>query len=261
MNIDNQFCLKWNGFHNNVISSYGELQATNDFSDVTLVGEDNQLIKAHRVILSASSPFFKSILNMNTHFYPIIYMRGLKGKNLVGIINLIYQGEAKICQDDLQSFLTLAEELQIKGVTEYINTEERQKQEQNCIETKERISIDSNKKQPKEILKEEIHSESIVYPKVAMELFSKNSMDLFANSVDSVDDENGLKMQISSMMRKEDGKTGWVCQSCGKNSTKSNIAQHIESMHMGRVLYRCTLCGKRNRSADGLRQHKLKTCH
>ena len=135
-NIDEQFCLKWNDFHNNVITSYSELQETNDFSDVTLVGEENHQIQAHRVILSSSSPFFKSILKINNHFHPIIYMRGLKGKDLVGIVNLIYQGEAKIFQVDLQSFLTLAEELQLKGITDYINTEERQKQEPNCIETK-----------------------------------------------------------------------------------------------------------------------------
>ena len=141
-------------------------------------------------------------------------------------------------------------------------TQKRDKKKKtNCMETKERISIDSSTRKPNEILNEEIHSESLLSQKVSKELFSMNSMDQFANSVDSVDDENDLKMQISSMMRKEDGKTGWICQSCGKNSTKSNIAQHIESMHMGRVLYRCTLCGKRNRSADGLRQHKLKTCH
>ena len=176
-NIDEQFCLKWNDFHNNVITSYSELQETNDFSDVTLVGEDNHQIQAHRVILSSSSPFFKSILKINNHFHPIIYMRGLKGKDLVGIVNLIYQGEANIFQDDLQSFLTLAEELQLKGITEYINTEERQKQKPNCIETKERISIDSSKKQPNEILKEEIHSESMMFPKVAEELFSTHILD------------------------------------------------------------------------------------
>ena len=46
-NIDEQFCLKWNDFHNNVITSYSELQETNDFSDVTLVGEENHQIQAH----------------------------------------------------------------------------------------------------------------------------------------------------------------------------------------------------------------------
>ena len=111
------FCLKWNDFQMNIASSYQDLHISNDFSDVTLVCEEDQHIEAHRVILSASSPVFKTILKKNNHTHPMIYMRGLKSKNLVAIIEFIYNGEVNIIKDYIDSFLSLAEELQLKGLT------------------------------------------------------------------------------------------------------------------------------------------------
>ena len=87
-----------------------------DFSDVTLVCEEDKQIKAHRVILSAYSPFFSTVLKWTKHSHPMIYMRGLKSKDLVAIVNYIYHGEANIYQEDLDDFLALAEELQLKGL-------------------------------------------------------------------------------------------------------------------------------------------------
>ena len=56
-----KLCLKWNDFQDVLKSSVGELRDSIDFTDVTLVCED-QSVKAHKVILSACSPFFKRLL-------------------------------------------------------------------------------------------------------------------------------------------------------------------------------------------------------
>ena len=44
-------------------------------------------------------------------------MRCLKTNDLTTILNFLYVGEANIFQEDLDSFLALAEELQLKGLT------------------------------------------------------------------------------------------------------------------------------------------------
>ena len=106
--------LKWNEFHQNITSSYQELNNGSEFSDVTLVCEENQHIEAHRIILTAFSTFFSALLKRNTHSHPMVYMRGIKTKDMAAIIDFIYHGEAKICQEDLDGFLALAEELQIR---------------------------------------------------------------------------------------------------------------------------------------------------
>ena len=110
-----KLCLKWNDFQNLAQVSFRELRTDNDFTDVTLACED-QSIKAHKVVLSACSPFFKKLLKTHPHPHPLIYMKGLKSNSLVAIIDFLYLGEANVSQEELDSFLTLAEELQLKGL-------------------------------------------------------------------------------------------------------------------------------------------------
>ena len=117
-----KFCLKWNDFQTNVLSAYNDLRNDSDFSDVTLVCEENKQVEAHRIILTACSPFFKSVLKRNPHSHPMIYMRGLKAKDLMAIVDFIYLGEANIYQEDLDGFLALAEELQLKGLNGSVDT-------------------------------------------------------------------------------------------------------------------------------------------
>ena len=50
----------------------------------------------------------------------MIYMRGMKAKDLIAIVDFIYHGEANVYQEDLEGFLALAEELQLKGLTDFL---------------------------------------------------------------------------------------------------------------------------------------------
>merc|ERR1719153_964499 len=68
------------------------------------------------MILSAASPWFMNLLSNEKHPHTIIYMRGLKFKDLSAITDFIYHGEVKIIQEQLKGFLTLAEELQLRGL-------------------------------------------------------------------------------------------------------------------------------------------------
>ena len=110
-----KLCLKWNDFQNLVQVSFGELRNDTNFTDVTLACED-QSIKAHKVVLSACSPFFKKLLKTHSHPQPLIYMKGMKSSSLTAIMDFLYLGEANVFQEELDSFLALAEELQLKGL-------------------------------------------------------------------------------------------------------------------------------------------------
>ena len=89
-------CLKWEDFQENVTSAFGTLKESGDFVDVTLVCEDGQPVKAHRVILASTSPFFMSILGKSSHPQPLIYMRGVHFEDLVGIVDFLYSGETSV---------------------------------------------------------------------------------------------------------------------------------------------------------------------
>ena len=83
---------------------------------MTLACEDGQHIEVHKVILAASSPFFQNLLKRNKHPHPLIYMRGIKYENLLAIVDFLYCGEANVFQENLDSFLAIAEELKLKGL-------------------------------------------------------------------------------------------------------------------------------------------------
>ena len=52
-----KFSLKWNEFQENIGFAFSSLRKDTTFTDVTLVSEDGQQMEAHKVILTASSPF------------------------------------------------------------------------------------------------------------------------------------------------------------------------------------------------------------
>jgi len=112
-----KFCLKWNEFESNVSTAFRELRDDKDFFDVTLACEGNQL-EAHKVILSACSPFFRSVLKRNPHTHPLLYLKGIKYEDVLAVLNFMYHGEVNIAQDELNSFLAVAEDLQVKGLTQ-----------------------------------------------------------------------------------------------------------------------------------------------
>merc|ERR1712129_371537 len=109
-------CLKWNDFQESVLLSFGSLSKNTEFSDVTLVCEDGKQVKAHKVVLASTCPFFKNFLKNNPHPQTLIHMRGVKSADLIAIIDFLYQGEANVYQENLDSFLSLAEELKLEGM-------------------------------------------------------------------------------------------------------------------------------------------------
>ena len=112
-----KFCLRWNDFENNISVAFRELREDKDFFDVTLACDDEQ-IQAHKVILSACSPFFRTILRRNPHAHPLLYLKGVKFTDLQSVLNFMYHGEVNVAQEELNSFLAVAEELRVKGLTQ-----------------------------------------------------------------------------------------------------------------------------------------------
>lgn len=66
-----QFFLKWNDFQSNMVSSFRHLRDEKSFTDVTLACE-GQTCKAHKMVLSACSPYFKSLLEVSIAVFSFI---------------------------------------------------------------------------------------------------------------------------------------------------------------------------------------------
>jgi len=117
MSGNEHFCLRWNDFETNISHAFQAIREEKDFFDVTIACEDEQ-VQAHKVILSACSPFFKKVLRKNPHQHPLLFLKGVKYAEIVSILNFMYHGEVNVTQDDLNGFLAVAEELKVKGLTQ-----------------------------------------------------------------------------------------------------------------------------------------------
>ena len=251
-----KFCLKWNDFQTNIRSSYKDLRETIDFSDVTLISEDNQQVEAHRIILSACSPFFMDWLKRSKHSHPIIYMRGIQSRDLTAIMDFIYHGEANVFEDDLEHFLSLAEELKLRGLT---GGDGKHEQPVTDIQDDKRV-VDSFPKTKSQDTNETIKVK-IDVSEISSDMlpFDEERISVQNNSLVSIENSNELDEKINSMMEIAIGSKEWSCIVCGKMASyKNNIRQHIEAKHIEGVSHTCNLCGKISRSRNGLAIHVLK---
>ena len=97
-------CLKWSEFGANVVESFRRLRKEQRLFDVTLVSDDGHHIKAHKMILSAGSDFFSDIFMKSDHNNLLIYLKGISSAQLEHIIEFLYNGEANICQEEINLF-------------------------------------------------------------------------------------------------------------------------------------------------------------
>lgn len=60
------FCLRWNNYQSSITTAFENLRDDEDFVDVTLAC-DGKSLKAHRVVLSACSPYFRELLKVSLY--------------------------------------------------------------------------------------------------------------------------------------------------------------------------------------------------
>ncbi|XP_049874596.1 longitudinals lacking protein, isoforms A/B/D/L isoform X1 [Pectinophora gossypiella] len=117
MDDDQQFCLRWNNHQSTLVSVFDTLLEKGIHVDCTLAAE-GQTLKAHKVVLSACSPYFESVLSQQYDKHPIIILKDVKYAELRAMMDYMYRGEVNISQDQLAALLKAAESLQIKGLSD-----------------------------------------------------------------------------------------------------------------------------------------------
>lgn len=112
-----RFCLRWNNHQSNMLSVFDQLLHAETFTDVTLAVE-NQLLKAHKMVLSACSPYFQSLFVNHQEKHPIVILKDVPYADMKSLLDFMYRGEVSVDQERLTAFLKVAESLKIKGLTE-----------------------------------------------------------------------------------------------------------------------------------------------
>ena len=190
-------------------------------------------------------------------------MRALKSEDLISILDFLYFGEANVFQENLHSFLLLAQELKLKGLTtvaDEINKHQKFSRDQK-FKRKSSVEIKSSPKY------QEISSIKEESSEMKSESFSPGSHQPYPN-FDTTDTRTtvntsleALDMQISSMITKSgvsigNGKLA-TCNICGKEGPYSAMPRHVEAYHITGVSHVCDICGSISRSINRLKQHVI----
>lgn len=112
-----QFCLRWNNYQSNLTNVFDQLLQSESFVDVTLAC-DGHSVKAHKMVLSACSPYFQSLFFENPCQHPIVIMRDIKWPELKAAVEFMYKGEINVSQEQIGPLLKVAESLKIRGLAD-----------------------------------------------------------------------------------------------------------------------------------------------
>ena len=241
--------IKWGDFQKNLSTTVEELRNNDDFSDVTLAREDGEEVKAHKIILAASSQFFQKLLGKNKHAHPLIFMRGIKSEHLLAMVDFIYFGETNVDQDTLEEFLKIAKELNIKG----LHAEEKElsfsETPRNFISNK----VSSNTKIEVQTLTSRV--------KTSKEQIEIKMEDKDSNRPEISQEMEKLNVKVRLMAKTDQcfyNKPGWKCCECGKKGSSSLIKSHIEVKHIDGIVILCNSCDHTCKSQQALRKHNKK---
>ena len=228
MSESEKLCLQWNDFKGSVIGTFGSLCGDKDFADVTLLCEDGVQFEAHRVVLASSSPYFDYILRRGKHPNPLIYMRSLNSKDISALLDFLYLGEANIYQENLDKFLALAGELQLKGLT---GTGEK-KQDGSFDEKPNPTELRGNRSVVKNSSQRANWNQTHLKPATSFDIAPVPS-----NHNTNIED---LEEQINSLLEESKNMImvgqqhfkASICKACGKEGKKAHIREHIEIKHI-----------------------------
>ena len=236
--------LKWNDFQKNVSQSFGLLRQEEDLFDVTLVSEDEIQVPAHKLVLSASSSFFKSFFRKNAHSHPLLYLGGVNSRKLNFVLDYIYHGEVKLYQEDLEGFIEAAQKLRIEGL----------RKEQEKLDPKE-DDLEIKAENENSIYNESSDESYFVdvqndkNSKTPKRKATRGSMIPAGGSLSKTE----LEQKIEELTVKIEGV--YTCRDCGKTAKdKTHLTRHIET-HIEGLEYNCPHCGKVCRSKNGLTSH------
>jgi predicted RNA-binding Zn-ribbon protein involved in translation (DUF1610 family) len=223
--------LKGKDHYSNASRTFNQLWGDRDFSDVTLATADGQQIRAHKVIISSSSLFFKTILVKNPHPNPLIYLNGVRYTHLENVLKFIYSGQCEVSDDDLQDFLTTGEDL---GITSLADFDESRK---------DHFDLEVQSAIEKPGLVDEERYDKFAERSIQSEY--KNAMNKYECGYSAT--QNGKSKHES---------VRYQCDQCDyKASQQSNLTTHKKAMHEG-VRYTCDQCGFTATQQSSLSTHK-----
>ena len=255
---DNMINVNWNDFQPHLIASQHDLFEDTHFADVTLVSDDEKQLKAHKVILSACSSFFRNMLISNPHVHPMIFMKGIKHKQLKALLQFMYCGEARIFDDQIDEFIAMAQDLKVKELSSKVALDTPDDIADN-IEVVDPLSNSPVDEDQSEVLADsklcKTSDESVLKRSVVHENQEKvlDSDEYYSkeHKTSLTSTEETPKTEITSVNGL------FNCNLCHTVlSSRGCLKMHMQSIHEG-IRYPCDQCDYKASKLGNLRRHKL----
>ncbi|CAB4055765.1 unnamed protein product [Lepeophtheirus salmonis] len=262
------FSLQWNSFDSN-IKGLSDLYENEELFDVTLISGSRQ-IKAHKVVLSACSPVFRSIIkSAPPQAHPWIYLRGINFHHMELLISFMYYGEVKVIQEELDDFISIAEEFEIKC----LNTEKMPTSLSDSPtpspprDLPDLSSVDNVSDDLLSISPPTAQIEKYYTPYEMNDLYIAQNIspDKFetmeTNNKDIKLDKNkkhirALDLEINRYYTKQRTGKKFQCKKCSYLTPYGNaIRNHVESNHISSKGVVCSLCSKKFKTRLSLHNH------
>ena len=219
-----KYNLNWRTYSDHLREMLHEMMKSNELTDVTLVCDDNTQFKAHKIVLSACSSVFKSIINNLPQSSSVIYLRGIQHQEMESILEFMYLGVATFYQDRMDEFLKAAKNLEIKAISK-----DREFDEQ---------TVEGNKS--------DLNDKANDTELLPMELPKSANAENYSSSRQMKTDNNGSQIHESEFF--DCGQ----CESQFANPKSLNV--HIQSKHEG-VKYACNHCEHQATTKGNLKSH------
>ena len=87
--MEESFFLTKNNYEDSTKTIFKTLLKDDEFTDVTLALSDEKQVKGHKAILGASSSFFRKIFQQNAAANLVLYLKGVKSKDMNSIMEFI----------------------------------------------------------------------------------------------------------------------------------------------------------------------------
>ena len=275
-----RYHLKWEKHQQNLVSSFHALRRDGRFCDVTIAC-DGKSIEAHKLVLSASSSVFNTILKKYSHPHPFIYLKGTKAVDMDAIVEFMYCGEVRVGEDQLESFIETAEEFGVEGLCQDMYKEEitSSDTQKTCLDPGSTTSLERCQQSGLGYVTDKIledHGSSHLALKSSPVSSTKTKQfgklrslidDFLSGQVtkyEMAEEVKEYKDLEKFAMKRKDGKYGsgarmeHQCMLCGtKFRNKTHLLDHIECAHFSKVLdNKCNICGKRMSTKQSLRCHE-----
>ena len=262
-----KYTLTWHNYSDHLLKALEEMMTSSAFADVTLVTDDKQQIRAHRNILSACSPVFKKILQLDSgvNTNPIIYLRGIQHSEMESIMQFIYFGETRFYKEKMGEILMVAKNLEIQELsTAEMNNEMVSNEESNVNESSVVLNKDTYQYPLQNFSEGDSNDRHQTYTS------TEPSKPITKNKVDKIDKQFSNKSQfqckqcdksyygsggLSSHNKSVHEGVKYACDQCDYQATQQcSLKTHIQSKHEG-VRYACNQCDQQFTQQGHLIRH------